>query len=181
MEAAEFESLFPALTHRIGHRNAAFLAGLMGQREVLPETILIEDHARVASLYLVVSGEFRVEVESGGHRMEIGCLRVGKWLGEVSLFSDEPISTSRVVANQPSRVLELSHADFLAARAGHPELVSALTKELIDTMAERVRATDLLLARAAAGDAAESPASMDRGTRHTWLRSVLQTLTGAEG
>lgn len=181
MEAAEFESIFPALTHRIGHRHAAFLAAIMRERQVPAQTVLIEDRAPVGSLFLVVAGEFRVEVANGGNTLELGCLHCGKWLGEVSLFSDEDISTSRVVANQDSRVLELSHTDFRAARAEHPDLMSALTKELVDTMAERVRSTDTLMARAASGQPAPLAGATDSAARQSWLRAMLQGLTGTEG
>jgi CRP-like cAMP-binding protein len=181
MEAAEFQKVFPALSQRVGQRNAAFLMTIMRERDVPTGSVLIEDHAPVSSLFLVVSGEFRVEISSEGKSLEIGCLRSGKWLGEISLFSDQGISTSRVVATQASRVLELKHADFHAARAEHPDLVSALTKELVDTMAERVRSTDKLLARGASGEPTARPADMESGARRSWIRAMLQGLTGAEG
>jgi len=147
MEPGDFKKAFPKLAHRLGDRNAEHLTTLMREREVSAGSALIEDRVRADSLFLVVDGEFRVEVARADGAFEIGRIGHGKWIGEIPLFSDDHTQTSRIVAISPSRVLELKHAQFWSARTENPSLVSALTREFVDNMSEQVRATDKLITR----------------------------------
>jgi CRP-like cAMP-binding protein len=144
METAEFKKTFPKLTHRFDNRDANFLTTLMREREVPAGSALIEDRVPAAAVFLVVDGEFRVEVARKDGAFEIGRIGHGSWIGEIPLFSDDHTSTSRIVAITPSRVLELQHGQFWSAQADHPDLVSALTREFVDHMSERVRSLDEL-------------------------------------
>lgn len=145
METADFRKTFPKLTHRLDKRDTDFLATLLREREVPAGTALIEDRVPADALFLVVEGEFGVEVVRTDGAFEIGRIGHGKWIGEIPLFSDDHTSTSRIVAITPSRVLELQHAQFWSAQTEHPDLVSALTREFVDHMSERVRAADELI------------------------------------
>lgn len=147
METVDFKNAFPKLAHRLGDRNTALLASLMRERDVPAETTLIEDRSLADSVYLVIDGDFRVEVPRNDGAIEIGRIGHGKWLGEIPLFSDDHLSSNRIVATAPSRVLEMQHAQFWAARAENPDLASALTREFVDHMSERVRAADALINR----------------------------------
>lgn len=182
METARLEEVAPKLAQRIGSRNAPVLAALVNERELAAGEVLIADRAPVSSLFLVVSGELRVDMGGATQTLEIGSLGTGKWVGEISLFDDDSTSTARVTAAAPSRVLELPHASFWAARAEHPDLVNVLTKELVDLMSERLRSTRALLSDGAdEGIGASATSRADRGANRNWIRSVLQKLTGAEG
>ncbi len=145
MEIVDFKNAFPKLAHRLGVQNTALLATLMREREVPAGTTLIENRTLADSLYLVIEGEFRVEVPRIDGEIEIGRIGHGKWIGETPLFSDDHLSTSRTVATTPSRVLEMQHAQFWSARTENPDLASVLTRELVDHMSERVRAADELI------------------------------------
>jgi CRP-like cAMP-binding protein len=147
MDAGDFKLAFPKLARRLGDRDAGVLITLMREREVPAGATLMEDRALASSVFLVVDGEFRVEAPQGDDVSEIGRAGPGHWIGEIPLFCDEHISSSRVAAMVPSRVLELPHAQFWSARMNHPELVSVLTRELVDHMSERVRTLDQLITR----------------------------------
>jgi len=147
METVDFKSAFPKLAHRLGDQNAAPLAALMREREVPVGTVLIADRTLAESLFLVIDGEFCVEVPRTDGVIEIGRIGHGKWIGEIPLFSDDHLSTSRIVATAPSRVLEMQHAQFWSARTENPDLASVLTREFVDLMSERVRAADELITR----------------------------------
>lgn len=182
MDVARFEALVPKLTHQLGARELPFLASLLQEREVPAGVVLIEDHAPVNSLYLVAMGEFRVDVTGPSETLEIGRLRAGKWVGEISLFGDDHASTARVTATTPSVVLELPHEVFWSARTEHPLLINRLTKALVDLMSERMRSTQALINDSAQGDGAPGvPGQAKMAANKTWLKNVLQKLTGAEG
>jgi CRP-like cAMP-binding protein len=147
MEMGGFKKAFPKLAHRLGDRNTELIATLMHERQVPAGSALIEDRALADALFLVIDGEFRVEVARSDGAFEIGQIGHGKWIGVVPLFSDDNTSTSRIVAVVPSRVLELKQANFWSARTENPDLVSALTREFMDQMSERARAADKLILR----------------------------------
>lgn len=147
MESAIFKKAFPKLEHRLGDRNTELIATLMHEREVPAGSILMEDRALADALFLVIDGEFRVEVARNDGAFEIGRIGQGKWIGVVPLFSDDNTSTSRIVAIGPSRVLELKQASFWSALTENPDLVSALAREFMDQMSERARAADELILR----------------------------------
>lgn len=145
MEIVDFKNAFPKLAHRLGVQNTALLASLMHEREVPAGTTLLEDRTLADSLYLVIEGDFRVEVPRTDGAIEIGRIGRGKWIGETPLFSDDRVSTSRIVATAPSRVLEMQHAQFWSVRTENPDLASVLTREFVDHMSERVRTADELI------------------------------------
>lgn len=145
MEAGDFNKAFPKLARRLGDRNAALATTLMTEREVPAGSVLIDERTRADKLFLVVDGEFRIEVARTDGAVEISRIGHGKWIGEVPLFFSDRPSVSRVIAAAPCRVLELPHDRFWSAREENPDLLSALTRELVDHLSERVRATDELI------------------------------------
>lgn len=159
MEVDDFKTTFPKLAHRLGERNTELIATLMYEREVPAGSALIEDRALVDALFLVIDGEFRVEVPRSDGAFEIGRIGHGKWIGVIPLFSDDNTSTPRIVAIVPSRVLGLKQDNFWTARTENPDLVSALTQEFIDQMSERARASDKLISRYLQREAYVHPSS----------------------
>lgn len=145
MEIVEFKNAFPKLARRLGAENTALFVTLMHEREVSAGTILIEDQVPVSSLYLVLEGEFRIEVPRIDGQLEIGRIGSGKLIGETALFTEDHLPTSRVIATTPSRILEIQHAQYWSAWKENPDLASVLTRELVDHMSERVRIADELI------------------------------------
>lgn len=159
MEVDYFKKVFPKLSHRLGDRNTKLLATLMHEREVRAGSALIEDRAVAEALFLVIDGEFHVEVTRSDGAFEIGRIGHEKWIGVIPLFSDDNTSTSRIVAVVPARVLELKQDNFWTARTENPDLVSALIREFIDQMSERARASDKLISRYLKREAFVQPSS----------------------
>jgi len=147
MEMGDFKKAFPKLAHRLGDGNCGLLATLMQERDVPTGTALVEGHTPTESLFLVIEGQFCVEVPRPDQAIEIDRIGPGQWIGEGSLFSHDHTPISRVVALSPSRVLELKHAQFWSAQTDKPDLAGALTREFIDHMSERVRVADALITR----------------------------------
>lgn len=152
MKPADFTKTFPKLAHRLGKQNTVFLTTLISERDMPVGGVLLESQVPLDALFLVIDGEFRVEVTRRDGVLEIGRIGHGKWIGETQLFSDDHISTSCVIADIPSRVLQLQHSQFWTARIEHPDLVSALTREFENQMTECIRATDELITRNLQGE-----------------------------
>gem|GEM_PF-1101774 len=185
MDTAHFEKEFPSLAHRLGRDNVALLLQLAQLCELPAGYELIEDASPVDAFHLILSGELRVELKEGKQSLLLGRLGKGKWVGEVSLFTGDNISTSGVITDTPAVVLSLKHADFIAAQAQHPDFVSALTQEFVDLMTERLRASNQILEQIGEHQLAFQGSdtllrSDDDGARQGWLKTMLQKLSGVE-
>jgi CRP-like cAMP-binding protein len=186
MDAARFEKEFPVLSHHLGPENVSLLLRLAETQELPAGHVLIEDMAPVDAVYLIVSGEVSVELKAKDETLLLGRLGKGKWVGEVSLFNDDHLSSAGVVTDVPTTVLSLKHADFFTAQSQHPGLVGALTQVFLDLMTQRLRASDQI--PQAAGDQGlafpGSDALMrsdDADARQGWLKTMLKKLSGVEG
>lgn len=145
MEVNEFSEIFPRLTRRLGVEDASrFISGLR-VREVPTGTMLIGDQTPIASFYFILQGEFQVVVPHPSGELEIGRMGPGKLIGEATLFSVDHQSRSRVTAISYSRVFEIPHGQYWLWWKDNPDLASVLTREFIDQMSERVRASDELI------------------------------------
>jgi len=186
MDAAHFEKEFPSLAHRLGRDHVALLLQLAKFRELPAGYVLIEDQAPVDAVHLILSGEFRIELKTGDQSLLLGRLGKGKWLGEVSLYTGDNISTSGVISDTPAVVLSLKHTDFIAAQTQHPDFVSVLTQVFIDLLTERLRASSQILEQIREHKLAfQGSDTLQRDDEHAgrqgWLKSTLQKLFGVEG
>jgi len=186
MDTARFEKEFPSLAHHLGPENVAFLLQLAEIRELPTGYALIKDVSPVDEVYLIVSGELSVELKANEETLLLGRIGKGKWVGEVSMFTEDQISTAGVTTDTPTTVLSLKHADFIAAQSHHPGFVSALTQVFIDLMTQRLRASDQILQQIGEHRLAFPGSDTvlrgdDEDTRQGWLKTMLKKLAGAEG
>lgn len=145
MDIVEFSHAFPKFARRLGIENSALFVSLIREIEMPAGTVLVNNQIPVGSLYLVIQGEFRVMVPCTGHELEIDRIGPGKLIGETPLFSEDPLSISRVIAITPSRMVDIPHAQYWSWWKNNPDLASVLTREIIDHMSERVRIGDELI------------------------------------
>lgn len=186
MDTALFEKEFPNLAHHLGSGNVALLLQFAEMHELPAGHALIKDVSRVDAVHLIVSGEFRVELKSKEETLLLGRLGKGKWVGEVSLFTPDRISSAAVTTETPATVLSLKHDDFIAAQAGHIEFVSALTQVFLDLMTQRLRASNQVLQQIGeqrlAFQGSDTLLQGEEDTaRQGWLKTMLKKLSGVEG
>ncbi len=184
MEIARFEKEFSSLTHHLGRENVSLLLELAEFHEFHAGYDLIKDMTPVEAVYLVMSGELSVELKATEDSILLGRLGKGKWVGEVSLFTDDHVSTAHVTTDTPTTVLSLKHADFSAARSQHPYFVSALTQVFLDSMTKRLRASDQILQQVGehklAFPGSDTLLHSDVDARQGWLKTILKRLSGVE-
>lgn len=111
----------------------AVLARDMKVRQLANGETLIRQGDEGRSLFIVADGrlEARLTVPEKPPRVvTLGHIRRGEVAGEMAVLSEQPRMCT-VVAVRESRVLELSRSDFLAVVAQHPEVLFALTDEII--------------------------------------------------
>lgn len=185
MDSALFEKEFPGLARHLGPENVALLLELAVFHELPAGHVLINDESPVDAVHLIVSGELSVELKANDESLLLGRLGKGKWVGEVSLFTEDRISSAGVTTDTPATVLSLKHADFIAAHSQHPGFVSALTQVFVDLMAQRLRASDQVLQQIGehklAFQGSDALLRSDEDTRQGWLKTMLKKLSGVEG
>ena len=186
MDTALFAKEFPSLARHLGSGNVSLLLQLAEIHELPAGHVLINDLSPVDAVYLILSGELSVELKADEASLLLGRLGKGKWVGEVSLFTEDHISSASVTTDTPTTVLSLKHADFTAAQSQHPAFACALTQVFLDLMVQRLRASDQVLEevgeRRLAFQGSETlKRSEDDATRQGWLRTILKKLSGAEG
>jgi HEAT repeat protein len=92
-------------------------------------------------LYIVVSGQVRIEREKRGESTLLATLGDKSYFGEMSLFDNSPRSTAAVVM-QDSLILELYRAPIFTLMMQSPDLAL----ELINVLSQRIRETSDRLA-----------------------------------
>jgi CRP/FNR family transcriptional regulator, cyclic AMP receptor protein len=122
-------SLFAAL----GNRDLEQVARLADEIDVPAGKVLMREGDRGAEMFVIVSGE--AKVERGGQ--EIGRSGPGSVLGEIALLSEGP-RTATVTVTAPSRLLVLAHREFHSLLADVP----AVRTCVMDELARRLRAQE---------------------------------------
>ena len=111
------------------------LLAISDKLELPAETVLIEQGAADNDVYLVVSGAFRIHVNS---RL-VTTRGVGSTLGEMALIDPTARRSANVVAAEPSLVLKCSEASFSKFANSHPQVWRRLAVELGRRLTERNR------------------------------------------
>lgn len=176
-----FIKTFPAMTDRIGKKNLGALLASARLETIPKDQVIIRDQGTADRLYLVAEGVCRISMESAGRTLLLGRLGKGQWLGEISLLTGEP-ATSSVTAETEVRLFAWTHAALLQLRESSPEVAGAVVRELIDTLTERVRASDAELQEAEGGltlKGSEVVRARVEAPHQSWLKRVLGKLSGA--
>lgn len=86
-------------------------------------------------LFIVVSGQVRVQIQQRGAAVEIARLGAGEFFGEMSLLTGEPRAAT-VVALEETEVVVVEHGAFQSAIEQDPTVLSQVSQELARRQAE---------------------------------------------
>lgn len=145
--AAEFQSRFPAVSSELGPDNLARLLDACSVVELPPRRKLFRDRMPAESLYLVLEGEMLASVEDGSKTLELGRIKPGDWLGEVSVLSGEMLASSTVSTLTRCRALRIHARDFENLVIHDPDISHVLLGQLIELLAERLRESNATAAK----------------------------------
>jgi CRP-like cAMP-binding protein len=120
---------------------AAELARCLRPNTFAKDSVILSQHDRGDSLYIVDSGRVKVVLfGEGGREMILTLLRPGDVFGEMSLLDGQPRSAN-VVAVENTRVLVLSRSDFVEHMRRHP----ATALRVLEEMCRRLRRADAII------------------------------------
>lgn len=83
------------------------------------------------ALYFVIAGEAALFYEDGGKETEVGRIKAGELMGEMSFFDREPRSVRAKAMARETRLLKLSRAMYKRLRVEHPYIAVNLLEHAI--------------------------------------------------
>ncbi len=120
--------LLAGLNNRIRRR----LAETGKRRTYAPNDEIVREGSNGTALYIVLSGEGRVE--RGGERL--GSVTAGDFFGELALIEEHPRSAS-VIADTETECLLFPAWEFTALLDEHPEVAVPIMRALIQRLHKR--------------------------------------------
>ena len=166
LSPADLQALFPELFGSTPVAQLEAVADCLEPQTVAAGRTVVQRGAPSDSLLLVVDGKLVVSITEGGRKLEMAEVGRGDWLGEVA-FLDRGVSTTDVVASEPSRILVLSTASFDRLCEEHPRVARDLLHALCTRLSARVRRTARLL--------------NDEGVDGSWRAAPLDTPAAQKG
>ncbi|MSU57391.1 MAG: cyclic nucleotide-binding domain-containing protein [Pedosphaera sp.] len=111
----------------------------MEQEQIPQWTQVVKQGDPGDTMFLILEGELRVRLATGGKETILATLGPGDFFGDLSLFDHGPRSAD-VIANVDSTVLKISSAGFEKLAKDSPEVASPFLLSTIKTLAARIRA-----------------------------------------
>lgn len=124
----------------LNYKELVRLMSLTRQRELGADESLLEPGGKVANLFFVIQGSIDVEDPDGRLLEQLG---MGQHFGELG-FVDENPSEVRVIANEPTLLVELDRRQFMEMLRREPELAVKVMWNLLQHMSGRLRDISLL-------------------------------------
>lgn len=137
------------LFRKLSYEETSKLGAITEPHDVARGTIVIEENALGDALWIVLAGEVTVSRDSdldGTHQAEelVGRLGPGELFGEMSLV-DDLLTSARVTASAPSRLLKIPRPQFEALLASDDRFALKVYRSFCQTLSERLRKTNVLL------------------------------------
>lgn len=86
------------------------------------------------ALYFVVSGEATLYYEESGSETEVGRMKEGELIGEMSFFDRQPRSVRMRATNNNTQLLKLTRTMYNRLRVEHPYIAVNLLEHAIITL-----------------------------------------------
>ncbi|MCB9758413.1 MAG: cyclic nucleotide-binding domain-containing protein [Alphaproteobacteria bacterium] len=143
---ASFLARFPNLLTGADTQDIARVVGLLRHRTAGAGEPLIVQGGHSESLFLIVQGRLRVQIDADGRRLLLGEVKPGGWVGELSLIKPAPASAT-VTALEDVHAWALSHKAFEVLRREHPRTASRIIQTVALALVGRLRSSSAQLIR----------------------------------
>jgi len=139
-DSATFKKLFPDFTNRLSDQSLKKLLNNCTTAEFKAGKNIVRDKMPTDAIYFVLEGDAAIFVEEDDRTINLGTIKPGQFLGEVSILSRQMTASSTVQAISNVTTLKLKHQpleSLLTADDTGPVLLELLS----ETLADRLRAT----------------------------------------
>ncbi len=147
LEGIELLQKIP-LFSRLTYDETARLAPIIQHVDVGEGAVVIEQNGLGDALYVIQDGEVRVSRDAEGqvgHEEELGRLKTGELFGEMALL-DDLLTSARVTALRPTRLLKLPKSDFERLLQADAGLAVKVYRSFCRTLSDRLRRANQMLA-----------------------------------
>lgn len=143
----DFRALGPAILRGLDRTGLRELRAVMTRHVLEPGDAVFRQGGPPDSVYFLASGQVEVVIDLPGtdRKLRVQTLTRGAVFGEMAVLDPKPRSAS-VEVRAPSVCYRLAAEDFAALRERVPTLAFRLLENIALIFAERLRATNLLLA-----------------------------------
>ncbi len=123
------------------------IASRTATAEYKPAERIFEEGDVGDAMYLILRGEVRISKDIPGVGEEaLAFLQDGAYFGEMSLVGEESHRSASAIASSPVKVAKLGRADFQALLDEDKEAGVEILTSFVNTLAERLRASNDKLA-----------------------------------
>lgn len=143
----EFRALGPAILRGIDRGGLRLLRAVMSRHVLAAGEAVFRQGDPPDSVYFLASGQVEVVIDLAGtdRKLRVQTLTRGSVFGEMAVLDPKPRSAS-VEVRSAAVCYRLAAADFEALKGGAPKLAFRLLENIALIFAERLRATNQLLA-----------------------------------
>lgn len=143
----EFRALGPAILRGIDRGGLRLLRAVMSRHVLAAGESVFRQGDPPDSVYFLASGQVEVVIDLAGtdRKLRVQTLTRGSVFGEMAVLDPKPRSAS-VEVRSAAVCYRLAAADFEALKGGAPKLAFRLLENIALIFAERLRATNQLLA-----------------------------------
>jgi SulP family sulfate permease len=134
----EIAERFARITAHLPKGEIEPLVRALAERDVAAGSALLVEGDPSSTLYLLWGGELAVTIRADASSEEVGRLRPGAVVGEISLI-DGGRATATVTAAADSRVFALSRDALLILEREHPRVAAAIYRAMCDALSGRIR------------------------------------------
>ncbi len=129
------------------------VAALTTFEEHPPSARIFEEGDAGAAMYMIMRGEVRISKDIPGVGEEaLAFLDQGAYFGEMSLVGDSPVRSATAITESPVKLATLSRADFQGLLADNQAVGIEILTSFVNTLADRLRASNEKLAFFAMSD-----------------------------
>ena len=137
--SAEFATRFQKLALELGPSNVDMLLDSAQSQELPAGRTVIRDRMPVDYIYFILDGTLHTFIEQDGASMQLGDIKPGEWMGEISVLSGEYVASATVVTNTPCKFLKIHHIALEKMIAENEAFAKVMLENFIALMAERLR------------------------------------------
>jgi CRP-like cAMP-binding protein len=142
--AIDFNERFSFITNYIKPNEIDLFLEYVQVSQIDAGDVITRDGEPSSTLYFVKSGTLLTYIEEKGEVIEIGEIKPGEYIGEISFF-DEGLATAYVKALEPCTLFTLSRNDFTKLEKEHPHISSNLMRSISNLIISRTLVTSSLL------------------------------------
>lgn len=122
-------------------REVEFLLDFMEDITLMKGEVIAEIGEVGEALFFVVDGEAALCVDDGGQELEVGRMRQGELIGEMSFFDRVPRAVRIRAVKNNTRLLKLTRAMYERLRVAHPYIAVNLLEYAIISLDRLIRRT----------------------------------------